>query len=467
MSFNLNIRNFGKLDDAVIDIGRFTVLAGPNNTGKSTVSKLLYSVFDGVNANHASIYLNDLFGELHGAMLRIFARTGKIDSSFPALTVLEKKLIEIDGLIESVSDKDRNDLDDSLQNIKNLFVELREVFCENRVNLREFLSNGKKTISSWEKSFIERMMHDVERALKSIEAGIDDLDGDRVVRNGMTHKINENFVHNFQTSTFSSLKSVENEDAVVSIDGIGTIRLAADDSIEFDILEEGFNLLQDYSRVIYLESPIYWKLKDALEKLKLSPRFRILADRERLDGVPGYFYDLASVMREKYSGDIAFPELFEKLVSGGILAGRIAITDNGDLTYRQGEREFSLHLTAMGVVNVGILALLIERKILDEGSFLFIDEPEAHLHPAWQVQMAEVLFELARQGVYVVLATHSLNFLKWLEVHVKQHPEDRELVALNRFSPDGVESGVDFDELVSSIKDELSAPFSKLFVQGI
>ena len=467
MSFNLNIRNFGKLDDAVIDIGRFTVLAGPNNTGKSTVSKLLYSVFDGVNANHASIYLNDLFGELHGAMLRIFARTGKIDSSFPALTILEKKLIEIDGLIESVSDKDRNDLDDSLQNIKNLFVELREVFCENRVNLREFLSNGKKTISSWEKSFIERMIHDVERALKSIEAGIDDLDGDRVVRNGMTHKINENFVHNFQTSTFSSLKSVENEDAVVSIDGIGTIRLAADDSIEFDILEEGFNLLQDYSRVIYLESPIYWKLKDALEKLKLSPRFRILADRERLDGVPGYFYDLASVMREKYSGDIAFPELFEKLVSGGILAGRIAITDNGDLTYRQGEREFSLHLTAMGVVNVGILALLIERKILDEGSFLFIDEPEAHLHPAWQVQMAEVLFELARQGVYVVLATHSLNFLKWLEVHVKQHPEDRELVALNRFSPDGVESGIDFDELVSSIKDELSAPFSKLFVQGI
>ena len=121
----------------------------------------------------------------------------------------------------------------------------------------------------------------------------------------------------------------------------------------------------------------------------------------------------------------------------------------------------------MGVINIGILALLIERKILDEGSFLFIDEPEAHLHPAWQVQMAEVLFDLARQGVYVVLATHSLNFLKWLEVHVKQHPEDRELMALNRFSPNGVESGSDFDELVSSIKDELSAPFSRLYVQGI
>lgn len=467
MSFNLNIRNFGKLTDAEIGIGRFTVLAGPNSTGKSTVSKLLYSVFDGVNANHAAIYLNDLFGGLRRAMFRIFGRIGKNKSSIPILVILEEKLDEIEGLIESASDKGDDDIEDSLQSIRNLFVEFREVFYENKVNLHEFLSSGKGTVPSWEKPFLKKMINDVERALKSIEAGIDDLDGDRVVLNGMAHKINENFAHNFQTWNFSSLKSVENEDAVITIDGIGTLRLAADDSIEFDILKEGFNLLQDYSRVIYLESPIIWKLKDALEKLKLSPRFRIPADRERLDGVPGYFYDLASVMREKYSGDIAFPELVEKLVSEDILAGKIAITDKGDLTYRQGEREFSLHLTAMGVINIGILALLIERKILDEGSFLFIDEPEAHLHPAWQVQMAEVLFDLARQGVYVVLATHSLNFLKWLEVHVKQHPEDRELVALNRFSPNGVESGGDFDELVSSIKDELSAPFSRLYVQGI
>ena len=61
MTFSLNIKNFGKLTDAEIIVNRFTVLAGPNNTGKSTVSKLLYSVFDGVNADHASIYLEQSF----------------------------------------------------------------------------------------------------------------------------------------------------------------------------------------------------------------------------------------------------------------------------------------------------------------------------------------------------------------------------------------------------------------------
>ena len=51
----LTINNFGPLDDATIQIGDFTVLAGPNNTGKSFVSKSLYSLFDAMNANHALV----------------------------------------------------------------------------------------------------------------------------------------------------------------------------------------------------------------------------------------------------------------------------------------------------------------------------------------------------------------------------------------------------------------------------
>ena len=81
------------------------------------------------------------------------------------------------------------------------------------------------------------------------------------------------------------------------------------------------------------------------------------------------------------------------------MGGKIAISKTGDLSFYENGRRFSLPVTAMGIANLGILALLIERKVLDERSFLFIDEPEAHLHPAWQVIMAENLFELSRQGV--------------------------------------------------------------------
>ena len=39
--------------------------------------------------------------------------------------------------------------------------------------------------------------------------------------------------------------------------------------------------------------------------------------------------------------------------------------------------------------------------------------------------MIRALFELAREGVYVVLATHSVNILKWIQVHAKNSPDDK------------------------------------------
>ncbi|MDA8031337.1 MAG: ATP-binding protein [Alphaproteobacteria bacterium] len=132
-------------------------------------------------------------------------------------------------------------------------------------------------------------------------------------------------------------------------------------------------------------------------------------------------------------------------------------------------QNFPLSLTSTGIINLGILALLIERKILDKGTFVFIDEPEAHLHPAWQVVMAESLLELAKDGAYVVIATHSIDILKWLEVHAKKNPEDKEnLIELNQFSSHGVEGGSrDFDEKMARILQELTDPFAKNFIDGV
>ena len=74
MPFNLKVENFGKLPDVEIEIGQFTVFAGPNNTGKSYVSKLLYSLFGAMNANHALVHMNNLLSNFRRdlARLRIF-----------------------------------------------------------------------------------------------------------------------------------------------------------------------------------------------------------------------------------------------------------------------------------------------------------------------------------------------------------------------------------------------------------
>ncbi len=122
----------------------------------------------------------------------------------------------------------------------------------------------------------------------------------------------------------------------------------------------------------------------------------------------------------------------------------------------------------MGVVNIGMLAFLIERKVLDKDSFLFIDEPEAHLHPAWQVVMAEILFELAKKDVNVVIATHSADILKWLEVHIKKNPDDKGMIALNKFPANGhATDEQDFSDKMAEIKQELTKPFADLYMAGL
>ena len=47
---------------------------------------------------------------------------------------------------------------------------------------------------------------------------------------------------------------------------------------------------------------------------------------------------------------------------------------------------------------------------------LILDEPEAHLHPAWQNLFAQFIVTLIKEyGVTVLLTTHSPNFLMALD----------------------------------------------------
>ena len=45
----LNIKNFAKIKEADIIIDGITVIAGENNTGKSTVGKIVFSLFNALS----------------------------------------------------------------------------------------------------------------------------------------------------------------------------------------------------------------------------------------------------------------------------------------------------------------------------------------------------------------------------------------------------------------------------------
>ncbi len=104
------------------------------------------------------------------------------------------------------------------------------------------------------------------------------------------------------------------------------------------------------SRVLYLESPIYWKLKEALESLRINPRFS--SNRKQMNGVPGYFYGLVSALRTSYPHNDIFQDLHKWLADA--IGGKLVISENNELLFQEKDKSFPLSLAAMGVANLGL-----------------------------------------------------------------------------------------------------------------
>jgi hypothetical protein len=89
----------------------------------------------------------------------------------------------------------------------------------------------------------------------------------------------------------------------------------------------------------------------------------------------------------------------------------------------QGELEFTL--LAEGIRKLGLLWVLIQNGILLDGSVLLWDEPEANLNPRLMSTVVEILIELQRLGVQVIVTTHNYNLLK--EFDLQLQAQDRVL----------------------------------------
>ena len=471
MAFKVKIKNIGKLEDAEVCIGQFTVFAGPNNTGKSFASKLLYSLFNAMNANHVETHLNNLFRPVYDYIMmtmRLYPEELSDKAMISWQSSLQNGGEKLEALVKkaSIEEFEGEDivLEDIIPDLISQMEQMEQIAAE--------IPQGST------KKRAERRQRDLDRLTNSlikVKKELHQTKAENFIVAGIGYELSQNLIQNFQVSIVSDLRRKEGTPSEVVVEDFGKIAFV-DEGVGFEIDRSWVKQLQHYSRVIYLESPVYWKLKTALENTKDYVQQRYGDNRVTLSGVPGYFYDLARALRFEYTGDLAFPDIYAKLTGKNVMGGKIAISETGNLSFHENGRNFSLPVTAMGIANLGILALLIERKVLDKGTFLFIDEPEAHLHPAWQVIMAEALFELAKGGVNVVIATHSADILQWLEVQVKKNPEDEQLIALNQFSPNGDKADEDFETdkadedfetKMGKIMYELTKPFSDLYIEGI
>jgi len=109
-----------------------------------------------------------------------------------------------------------------------------------------------------------------------------------------------------------------------------------------------------------------------------------------------------------------------------------------EIYYRQHEHNFPLHRASSMVSELAPIVLFL-KYVLAKNDFLVIEEPEAHLHPDNQRILARAIVRLIRQGVRVLITTHSEYFLEQVSNFVRfaRSPEIRK------------ERGYDEDEYLS------------------
>jgi len=71
-----------------------------------------------------------------------------------------------------------------------------------------------------------------------------------------------------------------------------------------------------------------------------------------------------------------------------------------------------------GIKEIGIIQTLIKNNKLKENAFLIIDEPEASLHPQWEIKFAEILVLLAKElNIHIYLNSHSPMFIEAISLY--------------------------------------------------
>jgi predicted ATPase len=89
-------------------------------------------------------------------------------------------------------------------------------------------------------------------------------------------------------------------------------------------------------------------------------------------------------------------------------------------------------LTAVGVGVSQVLPVLVLCLLAEPGSLVLIEQPELHLHPRLQSELADFLLLCARTGRQIVVESHSEHLVNRLRLRIAQDPtsETHELVQL-------------------------------------
>ncbi|MCI4441942.1 MAG: AAA family ATPase [Lentimicrobium sp.] len=383
----LKLQNIGIIEEADINIEGITLIAGQNDSGKSTVGKVLYSLIRSFNIDEKSFnsskneFIRNRIRDIRNLILRAKTTSGedkKIQEKFvSAFLDNEHSLFERYGYRTNA---------DNTENTEKLLSELKSI--------KELYSNfSNESI----KIQIETFVNDIiNRASITIDS------------NEVLHYELESF---FENEFGKQVKNKFKKGAsFVKIDGVKEKKISFDEHTVFEGFDTTSNIY--YNDVFFIESPI--KLHDR----NFLSFDNILRDKNR--------YLNNKIFQPKKEQDI-FSDTkddIEKLNSiiSDVINGEFGFNSKNELVFKKNKVEFDLNNVATGIKSFGVLQLLLQKGILNLNSLLIIDEPEVHLHPTWQVKYAEILVRLSKEfAIPMLLTSHSPYFIEALESYSKKY----------------------------------------------
>ena len=367
----LTINNIGKLKNAEVVIDGITVITGENDTGKSTVGKVLWSVFNS-------------FFEIKKQI-----RTDKISS------ILEE--------LRRVS---------SMQDIRNNLV--HSSIVEYDLDLNDFLKQLEKKLEVLNdiRGLDDESKDELKDTLEKIKKRIN-LSDDEIMKKITQINFNKEF-----NSQINNLNFLEEGNIDLKIKNKNINLIISNDKIQ---IKDFFSL---YENVMLLDNP---RIIDNLaENIILSANkiFSIIENLHNSKFISMLRNDKSSTATDNILNEEKLSKIEEKL--NKIVDGKFLKKDFGVYFYRnKSGKEINIKNLSTGFKVFSIIKLFIQNNQLSENGTIILDEPEIHLHPEWQLKFAELIVLLQKEfSMHILLTTHSPYFVSAIEVFSEKYKID-------------------------------------------
>ena len=418
----LTVKNFGPVREARnIDIGQMTIFVGPSNTGKSYLAMLIYSIFE-------------VFSDEEYAWRIFRSIRNEYENSSESFSSREISKDTVSGLMETGFSL-------WVRAISDVWKQ-KVVYCfgEEGKNLLEGKNGGENfsvRISDPEDQFVLDLTAPANSKIVQRE------------RECLYEKINQHIVLSLGDNISEHTPHIYKTDGAHEIhEEIAPIHYAEIIIQQFQLKLFPWMPIESVIDAYYLpairggimqshRALVSALIKRApmagLDSIPAIPPFNgVLSDfMTKLINSGGGDFDSRSFKgrqltrrrrckgRDGLSGELKKLEAINRTIEQRILSGEIDIQRSEaqypDFRYKftRDDKEYDLPLmsASSSVSELAPVSLFI-RHYVCPGDLFIVEEPEAHLHPAAQRDISDVLARLVNTGVKVLVTTHSDNILE-------------------------------------------------------